>query len=76
MSTNRELEQRLRNTEGALIGLWALIEEGMPRDSRIKVDKMLESYFNANDKLGGFKGEPTSFPDHVVEESDTTETVQ
>ena len=47
------LEKRLNNSERVLIGMWALMKDHFPAETKDAVSAMMESYFNANMDLGG-----------------------
>ncbi len=45
-------KKRAENTEAALFGLWCLIEDTLPPESREASTQMMKEYFEANIELG------------------------
>lgn len=46
------LQKRLMNTEMALVGLWSLLQDLMPRGTQSSVGQMMNEYFDANTEMG------------------------
>ena len=49
-----DLEKRLANTEAALVGLWALLEDALPPAYQEDIGRFMKYYFDTNEELGGF----------------------
>lgn len=49
---DKKLEQRLKNTEIALVSLWSLMKNTLPPEHQECIDRMMDEYFEANQKLG------------------------
>lgn len=49
---DKKLEQRLKNTEIALVTLWSLMKNTLPPEHQECIDRMMSEYFDANKELG------------------------
>ena len=56
-----DIEKRLANTEAALVGLWALLQDILPPASQEETERYMRDYFDTNEALGGFKRDSDIF---------------